>query len=63
MIKKYPIRNESGKEQYIITSTLNERAVGLSSVFSILPSASDVNPMDEQQLIKPKKKKKRGKKI
>ena len=27
MIKKYPIRNKSGKEQYIITSTLNERAV------------------------------------
>lgn len=25
--KKYPIRNESGKGQYIITSNLNERAV------------------------------------
>lgn len=32
---------------------------GLSSLFSILPSASDVNPMDEQQPLKPKKKKKR----
>jgi hypothetical protein len=31
----------------------------LSSLFSILPSASDVNPMDEQQPLKPKKKKKR----
>lgn len=32
---------------------------GLSSLFSILPSATDVNPMDEQQPPKPKKKKKR----
>ncbi len=32
---------------------------GLFSLFSILPSATDVNPMDEQQLPKPKKKKKR----
>ncbi len=32
---------------------------GLSSLFSILPSASDINPMDEQQPPKPKKKKKR----
>ncbi len=32
---------------------------GLSSLFSILPSAADVNPMDEQQPQKPKKKKKR----
>ncbi|CAK7068041.1 MAG: hypothetical protein PARBA_02616 [Parabacteroides sp.] len=31
----------------------------LSSLFSILPSASDVNPVDEQQPLKPKKKKKR----
>ena len=31
----------------------------LSSLFSILPSATDVNPMDEQQPLKPKKKKKR----
>lgn len=31
----------------------------LSSLFSLLPSASDVNPMDEQQSPKPKKKKKR----
>ncbi|MCM0247377.1 DUF5712 family protein [Bacteroides fragilis] len=41
----------------------NSPDLGLSSVFSILPSASDVNPMDEQQLTKPKKKKKRGRKI
>ena len=32
---------------------------GLSSLFSILPSATDINPMDEQQPLKPKKKKKR----
>lgn len=32
---------------------------GLSSLFSILPSATDVSPMDEQQPPKPKKKKKR----
>ena len=32
---------------------------GLSSLFSILPSAADVNPVDEQQASKPKKKKKR----
>ena len=31
----------------------------LSSLFSILPSATDVNLMDEQQPLKPKKKKKR----
>lgn len=31
----------------------------LSSLFSILPSAADVNPIDEQQPLKPKKKKKR----
>lgn len=30
----------------------------LSSFFSILPSATDVNPIDEQQPLKPKKKKK-----
>ncbi len=32
---------------------------GLSTLFSILPSATDVNPLDEQQHPKPKKKKKR----
>ena len=32
---------------------------GLSSLFSILPSATDINPADEQQPLKPKKKKKR----
>lgn len=32
---------------------------GLSSLFSILPSATDVNPIDEQQPLKPQKKKKR----
>ena len=31
---------------------------GLSSLFSIPPSATDVNPIDEQQPPKPKKKKK-----
>ena len=32
---------------------------GLSSLFSILPSVADINPKDEQQPLKPKKKKKR----
>jgi hypothetical protein len=32
---------------------------GLSSLFSILPSATDVNPTDEQQPPRSKKKKKR----
>ncbi len=32
---------------------------GLSSLFSILPSAADINPTDEQQPLKPKKKKQR----
>jgi hypothetical protein len=32
---------------------------GLSSLFSILPSVTDINPIDEQQPLKPKKKKKR----
>ncbi len=36
---------------------------GLSSLFSILPSASDVNPMNEQQPLKPQKKKKRRPRI
>lgn len=36
----------------------NPTDLGLSSVFSILPSASDINPTDEQQPLKPKKKKK-----
>ena len=31
----------------------------MSSLFSILPSAADVNPVDEQQASKPKKKKKK----
>lgn len=35
----------------------------LPSLFSILPSVSDINPTDEQQPPKPKKKKKRGKRI
>ncbi len=37
----------------------NSTDLGLSSVFSILPSAADINPVDEQQPPKPKKKKKR----
>lgn len=32
---------------------------GVSSLFSILPSAADINPTDEQQPPQPKKKKKR----
>lgn len=35
----------------------------LSSLFSILPSATDINPTDEQQPLKPKKKKKRRPKL
>ena len=42
----------------IPTNTQTDES-GLSSLFSILPSAADVNPMDEQQPLKPKKKKKR----
>jgi hypothetical protein len=41
----------------------NRTNLGLSSVFSILPSASDINPTDEQQPLKPKKKKKRGRRV
>ena len=40
-----------------IHQQINESS--LSSLFSILPSATDVNPIDEQQPLKPKKKKKR----
>ena len=36
----------------------NSTDLGLSSIFSILPSASNVNPTDEPQPQKPKKKKK-----
>ncbi|MDR1717033.1 MAG: DUF5712 family protein [Prevotella sp.] len=32
---------------------------GVSTLFSIFPSAPDINPIDEQQQLKPKKKKKR----
>lgn len=42
----------------IPTNTQTDES-GLSSLFSILPLAADVNPMDEQQPLKPKKKKKR----
>ena len=42
----------------IPTNTQTDES-GLSSLLSILPSAADVNPMDEQQPLKPKKKKKR----
>ena len=40
-----------------IHQQINESS--LSSLFSILPSATDVNPIDEQQSLKPQKKKKR----
>lgn len=40
-----------------IHQQINESS--LSSLFSILPSATDVNPTDEQQPLNPKKKKKR----
>ncbi len=36
----------------------NPTEFGLSSAFSILPSAADVNPVDEQQPLKSKRKKK-----
>lgn len=36
----------------------NPTDLGLSSVFSIFPSAADVNPVDEQQPLKSKRKKK-----
>ena len=36
---------------------------GLSSLFAILPSATGINPTDEQQPLKPKKKKKRRPKL
>lgn len=42
----------------IPTNTQTDES-GLSSLLSILPSAANVNPMDEQQPLKPKKKKKR----
>lgn len=51
--------------QQQISTTVNQsihqqtNESGLSSLFSILPSATDVNPMDEQSPLKPKKKKKR----
>ena len=39
----------------IFTTNTQTDESGLSSLFSILPSAADVNPMDEQQPLKPKK--------
>ena len=47
--------------QQQISTTVQQQTneSGLSSLFSILPSAADVNPIDEQQPQKPKKKKKR----
>lgn len=54
---------EITENEFAYKQNSNSIDLGLSSVFSILPLASDVNPMDEQQLSKPKKKKKRGKKI
>lgn len=47
--------------QQQISTTVQQQTneSGLSSLFSILPSATDINPMDEEQQPKPKKKKKR----
>ncbi len=47
--------------QQQISTTVQQQTneSGLSSLFSILPSATDINPTDEQQPQKPKKKKKR----
>ena len=47
-------------QQQISTTVQHQTSEsGLSSLFSILPLATDVNPMDEQQPPKLKKKKKR----
>lgn len=53
------ISDTSIQQQISTTVQQQTNESGLSSLFSILPSAPDVNPMDEQQPLKPKKKKKR----
>lgn len=48
-------------QQQICTSvnqSIHQQTSGFSSLFSILPPAADNNRIDEQQLMKPKKKKK-----
>lgn len=47
------------QQQISTTAQQQTSETGLSSLFSILPSASDINPTDEQPPLKPKKKKKR----
>ena len=52
--------SDTSIQQQISTTVQQQTSEsGLSSLFSILPSVSDVNSMDEQQPPKPKKKKKR----
>lgn len=49
--------SDTSIQQQISTTVQQQTSEnGLSSLFSILPSATDVNPMDEQQPPKPKKK-------
>lgn len=52
--------SDTSIQQQISTSVQHQTSEsGLSSLFSILPSTTDINPADEQQPLKPKKKKKR----
>ncbi len=53
------ISDTSIQQQINTTVQQQTSESGLSSLFSILPSASDINPTDELQPLKPKKKKKR----
>lgn len=57
------ISDTSIQQQISTTVQQQTNENGLSSLFSILPSATDVNPMDEQQPPRPKKKKKRRPRI
>lgn len=57
------ISDTSIQQQISTTAQQQTNESGLSSLFSILPSATDVNPVDEQQPVKPKKKKKRRPKL
>ncbi len=50
--------NKNVKTFSTIPTNMQTDESGLSSLLSILPSATDVNPIDEQQPPKPKKKKK-----
>ncbi len=52
--------SDTSIQQQISTTVQQQTSENdLSSIFSILPSATDVNPMDEQPPPKPKKEKKR----